>query len=44
MLKDEFLKDGGWDKEKTTAMSKITGYFKFIIRLTESQVYKWCWD
>lgn len=37
VLKDEFEKDSNWTKEHITYISKITG-------LSESQVYKWCWD
>lgn len=37
ILKVEFEKDDAWDKEKIMNVAKITG-------LTESQVYKWCWD
>jgi len=37
ILKWEFEKDGIWNKDKILNMSKITG-------LSESQVYKWCWD
>lgn len=37
ILKSEFLKCDNWNKEKITQVSQITG-------LSESQVYKWCWD
>jgi len=37
ILQAEFDKDDNWDKEKITLVAKITG-------LSESQVYKWCWD
>ena len=33
----EFSKDDEWTKEKITLVSQKTG-------LSESQVYKWCWD
>ena len=33
----EYSKDEFWSKEKITKISQMTG-------LTESQVYKWCWD
>lgn len=38
LLKQEFDRDeGGWNKERIIRMAEITG-------LSESQVYKWCWD
>jgi len=37
ILMDEFNKDEDWSKEKIAKMAEVTG-------LTESQVYKWCWD
>lgn len=38
LLKMEFDRDdGGWNKERIIRMAEITG-------LSESQVYKWCWD
>ena len=38
LLKQEFDKDeGGWNKDRIMRMAEITG-------LSESQVYKWCWD
>lgn len=37
ILKTEFGKCDNWNKEKITEVSKMTG-------LSESQVYKWCWD
>jgi hypothetical protein len=37
ILKAEYEKGSEWSKEKITRVSKITG-------LSESQVYKWCWD
>ena len=33
----EYSKDEFWSKEKILKISQLTG-------LTESQVYKWCWD
>lgn len=36
-LKNFFEKDQNWSKDMITKISKATG-------LTESQVYKWCWD
>lgn len=37
ILKNEFSKGDIWNKEKIYHVSQITG-------LSESQVYKWCWD
>lgn len=37
ILKNFFEKDQNWGKDTITNIAKITG-------LTESQVYKWCWD
>lgn len=37
VLKAEFSKCDNWDKDKITYVARITG-------LSESQVYKWCWD
>lgn len=37
ILKSEFSKGDSWNKEKISHVSQITG-------LSESQVYKWCWD
>jgi hypothetical protein len=37
ILKTEFGKCDNWNKDKITEVSKMTG-------LSESQVYKWCWD
>lgn len=37
VLKSEFSKGDNWNKEKISQVSQITG-------LSESQVYKWCWD
>lgn len=39
LLKHEFYRrEGGtWSKEKIVEMAAMTG-------LSESQVYKWCWD
>eukprot|EP01017_Pseudomicrothorax_dubius_P030156 TRINITY_DN3733_c0_g2_i1.p1 TRINITY_DN3733_c0_g2~~TRINITY_DN3733_c0_g2_i1.p1 ORF type:complete len:300 (+),score=73.20 TRINITY_DN3733_c0_g2_i1:71-970(+) len=37
ILKWEFAKDDYWNKDKITNVAKLTG-------LSESQVYKWCWD
>ena len=37
ILKIEFDKSQNWTKEQITKISKMTD-------LTESQVYKWCWD
>lgn len=37
ILKNFFEKDQNWSKDIITNIAKITG-------LTESQVYKWCWD
>lgn len=37
ILKDYFVGDQNWSKDKITKIAKITG-------LSESQVYKWCWD
>ena len=37
ILKNEFSKSDHWNKEKITYVAQITG-------LSESQVYKWCWD
>ena len=37
VLKMEYQKDEFWSKEKILKISQSTG-------LTESQVYKWCWD
>lgn len=37
ILKAEFGKGDAWNKDKITHVAKITG-------LSESQVYKWCWD
>jgi hypothetical protein len=37
ILKWEFEKEGFWNKDKILNVAKITG-------LSESQVYKWCWD
>ncbi len=37
ILMEEFTREEDWSKEKISKMAEITG-------LTESQVYKWCWD
>ncbi|EAR85438.1 hypothetical protein TTHERM_00441860 (macronuclear) [Tetrahymena thermophila SB210] len=37
ILKIEYQKGGFWGKEKILEVAQITG-------LSESQVYKWCWD
>lgn len=37
ILKNEFSKGDCWNKEKITHVAQVTG-------LSESQVYKWCWD
>ena len=37
ILKAEFNKCDNWNKEKITQVAQTTG-------LSESQVYKWCWD
>lgn len=37
ILKSEFMKSDNWNKEKIAQVAQITG-------LSESQVYKWCWD
>lgn len=37
ILKSEFSKNDNWNKEKITHVAQLTG-------LSESQVYKWCWD
>ena len=37
ILKSEYQKGSEWSKEKIARVSKVTG-------LSESQVYKWCWD
>jgi hypothetical protein len=37
ILKSEFTKGDCWTKEKIFHMAQVTG-------LSESQVYKWCWD
>jgi hypothetical protein len=37
ILKNELDNDENWSKEKIFKVSKMTG-------LSESQVYKWCWD
>ena len=37
MLKQELDGEMNWTKEKIIRMSQITG-------LSQSQVYKWCWD
>lgn len=37
ILKNEFSKGDCWNKEKIYRVAQITG-------LSESQVYKWCWD
>lgn len=37
ILLEEFSKDEEWSKEKISAVAVKTG-------LSESQVYKWCWD
>lgn len=37
ILKNEFSKGDCWNKEKISQVAQITG-------LSESQVYKWCWD
>ena len=37
ILKNELDSDENWSKEKIFKVSKLTG-------LSESQVYKWCWD
>ena len=37
ILKNELDNDENWSKEKIFKVSKLTG-------LSESQVYKWCWD
>lgn len=37
ILKHEFSKTDNWNKEKISQVAQITG-------LSESQVYKWCWD
>jgi Homeodomain len=37
ILKQEFGKGETWNKEKITQVAQTTG-------LSESQVYKWCWD
>lgn len=37
ILKSEFGKGDNWNKDKITSVAKMTG-------LSESQVYKWCWD
>ena len=37
ILKQELDCDENWSKEKIFKVSKMTG-------LSESQVYKWCWD
>ncbi len=37
ILKAEFSKSDNWNKEKITHVAQLTG-------LSESQVYKWCWD
>jgi hypothetical protein len=37
ILKSEYKEGDCWSKEKISALSRITG-------LSESQVYKWCWD
>lgn len=37
ILKSEFNKCDNWNKEKICHVAQITG-------LSESQVYKWCWD
>jgi len=37
ILKQEFGKGEAWNKEKITLVAQTTG-------LSESQVYKWCWD
>lgn len=37
ILKSEYKEGDCWSKEKISALSRVTG-------LSESQVYKWCWD
>lgn len=37
ILKTEFSKNDSWSKEKIAYVAQLTG-------LSESQVYKWCWD
>lgn len=37
MLKQELEGEMNWTKEKIVRMAEITG-------LSQSQVYKWCWD
>jgi hypothetical protein len=37
MLKQELDGEMNWSKEKIVKMSDLTG-------LSQSQVYKWCWD
>lgn len=37
ILKNEFSKGDCWNKDKISRVAQITG-------LSESQVYKWCWD
>lgn len=37
ILKNELENEDSWSKEKISKVSKMTG-------LSESQVYKWCWD
>lgn len=37
ILKNEFGKCDNWNKDKISEVAKLTG-------LSESQVYKWCWD
>jgi len=37
MLKQELSGEDNWNKDTIVRMAKITG-------LSQSQVYKWCWD
>lgn len=37
MLKEELGGEMNWTKEKIVKMAEVTG-------LSQSQVYKWCWD
>lgn len=37
ILKEEFTKNSNWTKDQITHIANTTG-------LSESQVYKWCWD